>query len=51
MQGAGDMGALPNMLAGHMEVADEAARQGLLDRLYARGLRLLSVVRIEPELG
>ena len=26
VQGAGDMGALPNMLAGHMEVADEAAR-------------------------
>ena len=26
VQGAGDMGALPNMLAGHMEVADQAAR-------------------------
>ena len=26
VQGAGDMGALPNLLAGHMEVADEAAR-------------------------
>lgn len=26
VQGAGDMGALPNMLAGHMEVVDEAAR-------------------------
>ena len=25
VQGAGDMGALPNLLAGHMEVADEAA--------------------------
>jgi hypothetical protein len=31
-------------------VADEAALQGLLDRLYALGLRLLSVVRIEPHL-
>jgi hypothetical protein len=29
-------------------VADEAALQGLLDRLYALGLRLLSVKRIEP---
>jgi formate dehydrogenase alpha subunit len=26
VQGAGDMGALPNQLAGHMEVDDEAAR-------------------------
>ncbi len=26
VQGAGDMGALPNLLAGHMEVDDEAAR-------------------------
>ena len=26
VQGAGDMGALPNLLAGHMEVSDEAAR-------------------------
>ena len=26
VQGAGDMGALPNLLAGHMEVEDEAAR-------------------------
>jgi formate dehydrogenase alpha subunit len=26
VQGAGDMGALPNLLAGHMEVGDEAAR-------------------------
>lgn len=30
-------------------VADEAALQGLLDRLYALGLRLLSVVRLSPE--
>ena len=29
-------------------VADEAALQGLLDRLYSLGLRLLSVQRIEP---
>ena len=28
-------------------VADEAALQGMLDRLYSIGLRLLSVVRIE----
>jgi len=26
VQGAGDMGALPNLMAGHMEVDDEAAR-------------------------
>jgi predicted molibdopterin-dependent oxidoreductase YjgC len=26
VQGVGDMGALPNLLAGHMEVDDEAAR-------------------------
>jgi formate dehydrogenase major subunit/formate dehydrogenase alpha subunit len=26
VQGAGDMGALPNLLAGHLEVDDEAAR-------------------------
>ena len=26
VQGAGDMGALPNLLAGHMEIDDEAAR-------------------------
>ncbi len=25
VQGAGDMGALPNLLAGHMEIDDEAA--------------------------
>jgi hypothetical protein len=31
-------------------VADEAALQGMLDRLYSLGLRLLSVVRIEPNL-
>jgi hypothetical protein len=29
-------------------VADEAALQGLLDRLYSLGLRLLSVQRTEP---
>jgi hypothetical protein len=29
-------------------VTDEAALQGLLDRLYSLGLRLLSVRRIEP---
>jgi hypothetical protein len=29
-------------------VADQAALQGLLDRLYALGLALLSVERIEP---
>ena len=27
VQGAGDMGALPNLLAGHMEVSDEATRE------------------------
>jgi hypothetical protein len=32
-------------------VVDEAALQGLLDRLYALGLRLLSVRRIGPGLG
>jgi hypothetical protein len=31
-------------------VADEAALQGLLDRLYSLGLRLLSVKRTEPSL-
>jgi hypothetical protein len=31
-------------------VADEAALQGLLDRLYSLGLRLLSVIRLEPGL-
>ncbi|MFC2031212.1 hypothetical protein ACFLWA_10835 [Chloroflexota bacterium] len=31
-------------------VADEAALQGLLDRLYSLGLRLLSVKRLEPDL-
>jgi hypothetical protein len=31
-------------------VADEAALQGLLDRLFSLGLRLLSVVRIETVL-
>jgi hypothetical protein len=30
-------------------VADEAALQGLLDRLFSLGLRLLSVVRMQPE--
>jgi hypothetical protein len=30
-------------------VDDEAALQGLLDRLYSLGLRLLSVVRLEAE--
>jgi hypothetical protein len=30
-------------------VADEAALQGMLDRLYSIGLRLLSVVRIKPD--
>ena len=30
-------------------VADEAALQGLLDRLFSLGLRLLSVVRLQPE--
>lgn len=31
-------------------VTDEAALQGLLDRLYSLGLRLLSVKRIAPPL-
>jgi hypothetical protein len=31
-------------------VTDEAALQGLLDRLYSLGLRLLSVRRVEPSL-
>jgi hypothetical protein len=31
-------------------VPDEAALQGLLDRLYSLGLRLLSVIRLEPSL-
>ena len=31
-------------------VTDEAELQGLLDRLYALGLRLLSVRRVEPSL-
>jgi hypothetical protein len=31
-------------------VTDEAALQGLLDRLYSLGLRLLSVRRVEPDL-
>jgi hypothetical protein len=31
-------------------VADEAALQGLLDRLYSLGLRLLSVRRVQPSL-
>lgn len=31
-------------------VVDEAALQGLLDRLFSLGLRLLSVKRIEPSL-
>ncbi len=30
-------------------VADEAALQGLLDRLFSLGLRLLSVVRLQPQ--
>jgi hypothetical protein len=30
-------------------VADEAALQGLLDRLFSLRLRLLSVVRMQPE--
>lgn len=30
-------------------VADEAALQGLLDRLFSLGLRLLSVVRLQPD--
>jgi len=30
-------------------VTDEAALQGLLDRLFSLGLRLLSVVRLQPE--
>ena len=30
-------------------VVDEAALQGLLDRLFSLGLRLLSVVRLQPE--
>jgi hypothetical protein len=29
-------------------IVDEAALQGLLDRLYSLGLRLLSVRRVEP---
>jgi hypothetical protein len=32
-------------------IKDEAALQGMLDRLYSLGLRLLSVVRIEPNLS
>jgi len=31
-------------------IADEAALQGLLDRLYSLGLRLLSVRRVEASL-
>ncbi len=43
VQGAGDMGALPNQLAGHMEVDDEAARIHVsaiwgADVPYTRGL-------------
>ena len=30
-------------------VTDEAALRGLLDRLFSLGLRLLSVVRLQPE--
>lgn len=44
----GDEGPTISTLTG--VVADEAALQGLLDRLYSLGLRLLSVVRIEPNL-
>lgn len=43
-----DDGPTITTLAG--KVADEAALQGMLDRLYSLGLRLLSVVRIEPNL-
>jgi hypothetical protein len=32
-------------------VADEAALQGLLDRLFSLGLRLLSVQRVDPRPG
>jgi hypothetical protein len=45
---SGDEGPTITMLTG--VVPDEAALQGLLDRLYSLGLRLLSVMRIEPEL-
>ena len=31
-------------------VTDEAALQGLLDRIFSLGLRLLSVVRLQPKL-
>ena len=44
-----DEGPTITTLAGVL--ADEAALQGMLDRLYSLGLRLLSVVRIEPNLN
>jgi hypothetical protein len=44
----GDDGPAISTLTGI--VADEAALQGLLSRLYALGLRLLSVKRVEPNL-
>ncbi len=45
----GDDGPTITTLTG--VVADEAALQGLLDRLFSLGLRLLSVKRIGPGLG
>ena len=44
----GDDGPAITTLTG--VVADEAALQGLLSRLYSLGLRLLSVKRVEPNL-
>jgi hypothetical protein len=44
----GDDGPTITTLTG--VVVDEAALQGLLDRLYSLGLRLLSVKRNVPEL-
>jgi hypothetical protein len=44
---SGDGGPTITTLTG--TVADEAALQGLLDRLFSLGLRLLSVVRLQSE--
>jgi len=46
---SGDDGTAITTLTG--VIADEAALQGVLSRLYSLGLRLLSVRRIEPKLG
>ena len=43
---SGDDGPTITTLTG--VIPDEAALQGLLDRLYSLGLRLLSVRRMEP---